>query len=338
MALRELCIHLTRQCNLRCAHCYCNAGSEHKEYMNTDMIFMALEQAKNANVVRITIQGGEPFLYSGLKEVCKKACEMGFMVAIPTNGQFINDENAKWIKKYVDIIYISIHGLEGFHDKFVSKKGAYSRAIESIRVCINNNIRFGILTSVSRDNIKDIPVFLAELDKIGVPLVGILEHSEVGRGKNISSLGIKEWEEFYHNINKIQLNMKVRFESTVRNIDSKVTISCLGMEKKICFLDVNGDIYFCSLLMDNPQYKFGNIETLSIDKYFQLIGWEWVDKHVTKMKKCLNCNKKEQCQGGCVAMRIRLKECECGNSDPYVPKCVLYPDIDVYEKILEGGM
>lgn len=338
LPLRELCIHLTRQCNQSCLHCYYNADPKNNAYMPLNMAKEALIQASKSNVRRVTIQGGEPFLYKDLEELCALSKSLGLMVAIPTNGLLLDKSNIKWIKKYVDIIFVSIHGNEAYHDAFVRHKGAYSTAMSNIKECCIEGIKLGVLSTVTNENKMYMPELSSTFDKMGVLFHGIIYHSEVGRGSNIKSMDFKSWDNFKLEMKNVQKNLsslKIRFESQRKVFDGASKCSCLGVEKYVCFLDTEGYIYPCSLGMNIDEFRYGHISENSIINYFKEISWDFAYSKSPLYDECSKCQKLNVCHGGCMVKRYLGDKIYCEDGK-YMPICVLYPDIDVYE-MLDGG-
>ncbi len=339
MPIRELCLHLTRRCNQACLHCYYQSSPNSKGDMALQVAKRLIFESKQAGVKRVTLQGGEPFLYDGLKELCEISKAEGLIVAIVTNGQLVDQKKIDWLKELVDILFVSIHGDDAFHDEFVQCKGAFKAAINNARLFINSGIKTGILTSVSKQNQKYIPEFSKAIDLIGAKYHGILYHSEVGRGSQIKSMDIEEWEVFIDEMRLIQQSLsytRLRFETLrqpVSLLHSKKICNCLGMEKHICFIDTEGWIYPCSLGMGNSKIRYGNIEEISLYDYFRGISWEWAFTKSPIAQSCKSCPLFDVCKGGCFIRRL-MNYKNCCNNAKYIPTCILYPDIDVYEEIL----
>lgn len=342
MAVRELCLHLTRRCNQACVHCYYNSspGSAGDIDIQTakDLIF----QAKQAEVRRITLQGGEPMLYDGLKELCEFSKKHGLIVAVVSNGQLISSETINWMKDLVDIVFISIHGDEKYHDNFVCSRGAFDLAIKAVIECSKEGIKTGVLTSVTEDNKEYVSQLTKLLDKHGVDVHGIIYHSEVGRGQSLKSMNIEKWEHFVSKMRAVQhslIHTRLRFEALRQPVKSenfrKTACVCLSMEKNICFVDTDGGIYPCSLLINNQEACYGKISNVTLTDYFNNIGWGWAHTHSSPSQECVNCEIFDVCHGGCIARRILNKKNPC-EGGKYLPTCVLYPDIDLYEEIISS--
>jgi len=89
----------TRQCNLKCEHCYENANKKPDiDELSTTEAKMAIDQFAEAGVVAIAFSGGEPLMRKDFYEVSKYAYEREFYISIATNGTLIDYENALKLK------------------------------------------------------------------------------------------------------------------------------------------------------------------------------------------------------------------------------------------------
>ncbi|WP_178075817.1 radical SAM/SPASM domain-containing protein [Paenibacillus oralis] len=340
MALRELCIHLTRNCNQKCRHCYYHAAPGQNTHMTLPLAQQIIKEASESGVKRVTLQGGETFLYPYIREICEYSKSLGLIVAVPTNGQFISNKNIHWIQESVDIVFFSIHGLADYHDAFVELEGAFNRAVKSVEISVEHGIQTGILSSVSTENMHQIGGLATLFDQMGVDILGLLYHSEAGRGTEIKSVDPLEWERFMTRMKKVQPNlnhMRIRFETTRKLADDVLRPSskfcgCLSLEKNICFVDTEGFIYPCSLAMDFPDFCYGHITDRRLSDYFSSMSWEWARQKVELPEACTACTHLSICNGGCMVKRYARQAVDC-QQGKYIPVCVLYPDIDVYEEI-----
>ena len=76
------------------------------------VIRKSLQLIKSDDCDWVYITGGEPFLHSGIIDICKKIKSFGKKIGVTTNGTVHNYD----IIKYVDRIGVSIDGDKTYHD------------------------------------------------------------------------------------------------------------------------------------------------------------------------------------------------------------------------------
>jgi MoaA/NifB/PqqE/SkfB family radical SAM enzyme len=129
-------IDVTKECNLRCAHCYFYEGTEGeapayagKEDLTDDQWIARLEELKSTKSMlefpffQCTWVGGEPLVRKGLIEKARKYFRYNTIV---TNGTIP-------LPSWPDVHwYISCDGDEETHERIRRKKGIYKRAMKHV--------------------------------------------------------------------------------------------------------------------------------------------------------------------------------------------------------------
>jgi radical SAM protein with 4Fe4S-binding SPASM domain len=159
----EIVWNLTYQCNLKCKHCYENAGQKRPE-LTTDeakQVLDILSKISDIGLPALSLSGGEPLARRDLFELAAYAKKHVGYVSIASNGTLITQDNAKRIKDVgVDYVEISIDGATpGVHDEFRGIAGSFEMAIEGVKNSLEAGIDTCIATVLHEDNV-------AELDKL----------------------------------------------------------------------------------------------------------------------------------------------------------------------------
>lgn len=178
--------NLIRRCNLTCLHCYAiSADKDFKGELSTKEIFQVMDDLKAVGVPVLILSGGEPLLRPDIFEISRRAKDMGFYVALSTNGTLI-EENI--VKKIAAIGYnyvgISIDGIEGTHDKFRRKKGAFKESMKGVSLCKELGIKVGLRYTMTRDNSQDLPAMLDLLDQYDIDKFYFSHLNFAGRGNH----------------------------------------------------------------------------------------------------------------------------------------------------------
>jgi MoaA/NifB/PqqE/SkfB family radical SAM enzyme len=104
MKLESLHILLTYQCNYECDHCFVWGSPWQTGTLTLAQIEQILVQAKEAGVMSVYFEGGEPFLYYAiLIQAVRKAADLGFSVGIVTNAYWANSvaDAEEWLRPFV---------------------------------------------------------------------------------------------------------------------------------------------------------------------------------------------------------------------------------------------
>ena len=179
---------ITKKCNLRCKHCYANAGSVDKGELNTEKAKKVIDILDQNSVPIISFSGGEPLIRDDFLELAHYASQKGIYVAVASNGTLINTEMAKKMKKAgIGFIQISLDGANAeTHDSFRGIHGVYNKTIQGIKNCVNEGFFVNIATTATNHNLKEIPKIIDLCDELGVNWFMMYNFVPVGRGQFIS--------------------------------------------------------------------------------------------------------------------------------------------------------
>ena len=177
----------TRQCNLRCIHCYASAGSRKSpSEMDTTTGKTFIRDIAEFGTPVLLFSGGEPMMRKDLFELASFAREQGLRLAISTNGTLINEATAKKISEggFAEV-GISLDGTGSINDHFRGKEGAYTAALNGIRNCIALGVRVSLRLTVTRHNYREIPAIFRLIEEEGVDRVCFYHLAYSGRGNSL---------------------------------------------------------------------------------------------------------------------------------------------------------
>jgi radical SAM protein with 4Fe4S-binding SPASM domain len=180
--------NFTRQCNLRCKHCYENAGPKPAlDELTTEEAKQAIDEFADAGVVALSFSGGEPLIRKDFFEIAEYAAEREFYVSVASNGTLITEGVAQKMKEVgVQYAEISLDGFEKIHDEFRGMPGAWKRAVEGIKNCVNVGLDTGVATTATRYNFKEIPKLADFIEKdLHAKRFMVFNFIPVNRGKEI---------------------------------------------------------------------------------------------------------------------------------------------------------
>ncbi|MHA1616938.1 MAG: radical SAM protein [Candidatus Njordarchaeales archaeon] len=227
----------TYRCNLRCKHCYINAGHPLPE-MTVEERKKALDIMADAGVVVIAFSGGEPILGPGILEMIKRADDYGMYTAMATNGTLLSEEmTQKLVKAGLKYVQISLDApVPEVHDEFRGVPGAWERTVEGIKNALKAGLYVEISMTVTKLNYHLVPQMLEFVRKIGANLFMHFNFVPTGRGKEIVELDLspEEREELLKLLAKSSLEGEVQAASTAPSF-ARVALE-LGMERGEAFL------------------------------------------------------------------------------------------------------
>lgn len=177
----------TRQCNLRCMHCYASAnGLRDAAEMDTAAGKAFIQDLVDFGVPVILFSGGEPLLRRDLFELAAHARGCGIRIALSTNGTLIDDKTARVIK---DLGFaeagISLDGVGANNDFFRGQKGAFDSAVRGIRSCIALGVRVSLRLTITSFNYQEIPAIFRLVEQEGIDRVCFYHLAYAGRGDNL---------------------------------------------------------------------------------------------------------------------------------------------------------
>ena len=185
--------NLSRACNMKCSHCYEDAGKRDENELNRQEVMDGLEIMAKAGVTSIAFSGGEPTIHPHILDFIKYTDELGMFPAIATNGYVLSKENvcAEYIEKGLKFVQISVDGMEPeTHDSFRGIDGAWVKAIQAVKNCVNSDLFVEVATTVTEHNFKEIPDMINLIRDLGVDWFMIYNFIPTGNGENIVDMDI----------------------------------------------------------------------------------------------------------------------------------------------------
>lgn len=178
---------ITNACNLRCKHCYANAGKATGMEMSTVEVKQAIDKLDRASVPIIAFSGGEPLVRPDIFELIDYASDKGIYVAVATNGTLLTSDVTRKLKESgIGFVQISLDGASPVtHDLFRGIPGVFSRTIKGIQNCVHEGLFVNIATTATKYNYREIPQIIDLCEDLKVNWFMIYNFIPTGRGKFI---------------------------------------------------------------------------------------------------------------------------------------------------------
>ena len=176
--------NLIRRCNLTCMHCYStSADRDFDGELDTREAQAVMRDLRGFGVPVLILSGGEPLLRKDIFTLSHEARELGFYVALSTNGTLIDDSNIDQIAGAgYDYVGISIDGIGATHDRFRRMEGAFDASMRAIDLCKSRGIKVGLRFTLTNNNADDLPAIMALLRERDIDKFFLSHLNYAGRG------------------------------------------------------------------------------------------------------------------------------------------------------------
>lgn len=156
---RQVVWETTLKCNMNCIHCGSSAGNQRIKELTTEESIQMIDDFKELGTILITLMGGEPFLRKDWFEIATHIREIGLEMSFISNGFSISEDSISKLKQIdPNTVGISLDGSKAkTHDSIRNVKGSFDRCINTINRLTEEGIRTGVVTTVHKNNFKELP-------------------------------------------------------------------------------------------------------------------------------------------------------------------------------------
>lgn len=301
------------QCNLRCRYCYVLPRTK-----NTIMSAQTLKQTIKsiAGLEPVPIYfwgGGEPLLagrrfFEKVLNLQSIYCNISPVNSLQTNGLLIDKTWIDFIKRYNFQVGISWDGFGESARVMADNQTVGERVWKTIELCLNERLRFGVITVITQQNVKQLAQIAQILYSEGIK--DLLFKPYIGPVTDLS-LDSSEYAKAMCGIIDLWFRIKDNdwviepIYSFVRALSGDSTgIGCDLVNDCGRFLTIenNGDISCCDFI---PQrFIFGNVQKTPPKEITTNVAYkQFVAKVKTRPRECANCSWQDICGGGCLHYR-----------------------------------
>jgi len=180
--------NITRNCNLKCVHCYNDSGADKPcDEVSTAQAKSVIDDLARFSVPSVLFSGGEPLTRPDLFELITHTVDRGLRAVISTNGTLISAEKAREIKRLgVSYVGISLDGIGPVNDRFRGIAGAFDRAVAGIRNCQDAGVRVGLRLTLTRRNVQDLDGLFNFFEGEGIERACFYHFVPSGRGQSMA--------------------------------------------------------------------------------------------------------------------------------------------------------
>ncbi|MCW4009154.1 MAG: SPASM domain-containing protein [Candidatus Bathyarchaeota archaeon] len=319
--LKELTTWVTSECDLQCKYCFVYKLNETQPHgkmtkETADQLIQFASQNLNPNG-NIWFFGAEPLcnidIIRYIAEKCRKEGHK-WTFGATTNCTLITEEIAQWMKQYNFGINCSIDGLKESHNTnrvYPNGTGSWDDAwkgLSYVRKYLNPNpqLRWTVTPSTTKGIAEGIRTLVEEhkLTTLAVDFVYEVDWAP----QDLATLKT-ELEIFRDYYSKWMERGIPVFSMWIRDANAAVTrtdrkwLSRCGLGQGAVGVDYDGTLYPCHRFVDSREIKIGDIyHGFNPNQRSWAEKWRIAAPYCEKPQKCLDCNYKAACTGGCVAM------------------------------------
>jgi len=298
---------LTYRCQNKCAHCY-NEPREVQE-LSLEQWKAVITKTWELGIPQIVFTGGEPTLVAGLDALVAKSEEFGQVTGMVTNGRMLRQPGylRDLVMKGLDHVQVTVLSHRAaLHDRLVGDEGAWEETIAGLKQAIAEDIYLSTNTTIMRSNYLEVEETMRFLVSLGVKNLAFNTIIRSGKGKEAEGIG-------YDELAALLERLKQQAEqSEVKLIWYTPTPYC---ELNPINLDLG--IKQCTACSLNMAVEPDGA-VLPCQSYYKPLGnlltdpWEGIWDHQLCKElrqrayldgKCLDCELKDPCGGGCPLSR-----------------------------------
>ena len=317
----------TNRCNLKCKHCYQDAGDCREGELSTEEARKLIDEIARAGFKIMIFSGGEPLMRPDIYELVSYAASKGLRPVFGTNGTLITLEVAQKLKDSgAAAMGISLDSLnEEKHNSFRGLENAYELTIQGMKNCKAVGLPFQVHTTVmdwNKDEILDLIDFSVEIGATASYLFFLIP---VGRGVMIeeTSVEMMEYENLLRAVMEKQRDLPILIKPTCAPqfmrvakqlevpVSRRFSRGCLA-GLTYCIVSPVGKVRPCAYMVEEA----GDIRQQSFDTI-------WQESEVFKTLRtkdykgtCGECGYRDVC-GGCRARAAYYHDGDILQEDSY---------------------
>jgi radical SAM protein with 4Fe4S-binding SPASM domain len=193
----EIVWNYTYLCNLKCKHCYEDAGKRKSE-LTTEETFQVIDilsKIGGYGLPALSFSGGEPLARKDFFEVASYAKKRIPFLSLATNGTLLTKDNAKRLKDVgFNYVEISLDGAtKKVHEEFRGIPGCFEKTIQGIRNSVEAGLDTCIATVFHKQNINEVEKILKLADELHTRFIHF-NYIPTGRAKIHAELDLNPKE------------------------------------------------------------------------------------------------------------------------------------------------
>jgi len=188
--------NLTGACDLRCPHCYLDAGKTLDGELSTEEAKALIDALASMGTEMLIMTGGEPLLRGDLLELIRCATDASIRVVLGTNGVLLDREKARELREAgLSGVGISIDSTKPeHHDAFRGRPGSFDRTVAAIDACRAEGLPVVMQSSMMEWNEAELPELVRLARDKGAVAFNAYFLVCTGRGEKLSDIDRDQYE------------------------------------------------------------------------------------------------------------------------------------------------
>lgn len=347
--LQTLSLNVAQACNMSCGYCYANRGAFQgaARRMSVEVARAAVDrllvEAPPGREVVVGFMGGEPFLnrrvIHDVVPYAERAAERwgrAVRFSLTTNATLLEPADAELLVAHRFHVSVSLDGPPEINDRQRSllRSGAanssYQRVLRALELlAAHGRPRHLSARATVTPGVGDLPRILEHLIGLGFDAVGfapVLSSPdpklafESGQFRDLLDGMVACGEAAKARIVARQSWPFSNFETALQQLERGThrPYPC-GAGAAYLSVGADGDLYACHRLIDDPQFKFGDVRTGSDVTRRRL---HLAESHVDRQEPCRDCWARYLCGGGCYHEVSRRGRVACDYVRGWLAYCI----------------
>ena len=301
--IQTLHFYITNVCNLRCPHCYMNAGERLGVELSTEEIKKVLFGFKQNGGNIVTLTGGEVATRRDFIEIVQYAASVGLEIKILSNGVLWRQDMVNDISNIISSIQFSIDGYDEESNKRIRGVNSFKSTLRTIDKFVAKGVQVDVAVTPFFDDdlknhIQDYANFAKSLtDKYEGEKFVIRFSYELLDGREIK-LTEEDRTEYGKIIDKIYstyYGMDISdYPFIGRFREHRILENCMFGHLSI---SATGDVFLCSRIPSVT--AIGNVRIMPMETIMQKAKAAQGLSNINNLRPCNSCELKYICGGGC---------------------------------------
>src|ERR1039458_1566891 len=161
-------LEVTRECNLRCRHCFNSSAVRLHNELTPVQRLDVIRNAAEAGVQEVRFSGGEPLLLKDLPDLVCATRDAPMKSSVGTNGSLITKDLATELKDAgLNESIVSIDGTEPTHDA-IRGSGSYCATLHGIDHLLAVTVPVRVNIVAMKANLSEIPTLVRTFTSLAV--------------------------------------------------------------------------------------------------------------------------------------------------------------------------
>jgi uncharacterized protein len=335
-------LHITADCNLRCAYCYLNktgeAMTEETGYAAVDAVIRSA-QVNDFQTIKLKYAGGEPTLNFRLVQrlhdyACHHAADarLELREVVLSNGVALTSTMIDWLRDENIRLMISLDGLSAEHDAqrtFLNGRGSFAHVARAVDRALARGLAPHLsitVTSRNTDKLAETVAFALERDlPFNLNFVRDSDRAETGSDLAAGHARLIAGMKGVFAVIEAKLPRRRLIDALVDRsaFDAPHEYPC-GAGRNYLVIDQQGRVARCQM---DIEYPVADVLTQDPLKAIRVHSRGFQNVSVHDRSDCKACIWRYWCAGGCPLLSFRTKS----HSNVRSPYCdvyrALYPDV-----------